>query len=94
MDKFNFYGLSFRDRHTYGKYKEIKKHADYKSSTYTMKFTKREEHTLRQLQEQFMIEGYNTSNTCSYPIRQYCKELQREDDFIYLEVGTSSTVRK
>lgn len=93
MEKFDFYGLYFHDRETYQHYKEIKKAVECSSSTYTKGFRIGiDDGCLDKLERQFRSEGYNIDNTKNYPINQYDKETNKEQQFIYLTVGTSITV--
>lgn len=93
MEKFDFYGLYFKDRHTYQHYKEFKNVIECGSSTHTKGFRVGiDDHCLDRLEQQFRREGYRINNTKNYPIIQYDKDTEQEQKFIYLTVGTSITI--
>lgn len=94
-DKFDFYNLAFQDRTTYRHYKEYLACIRSRSSTHTKVFTVGvDDYCLDRLEQQFKREGYYTSNTKECPQRAYNQETDREEQHVYLTVGTSKTIGK
>lgn len=95
VDEFDFYNLSFHDRTTYRHYKEYLACIQSRSSTHTKGFTVGvDDYCLDRLEQQFKREGYYTSNTKNSPLRVYNRETDKEEQQVYLTVGTSKTIGK
>lgn len=94
-DEFDFYNLTFHDRTTYRHYKEYLPCIQSRASTHTKGFTVGvDDYCLDRLERQFKREGYYTYNTKEYPHRAYNPETNREEQQVFLTVGTSNTIGK
>lgn len=94
-DEFDFYNLAFHDRTTYRHYKEYLACIQSRSSTHTKGFTVGvDDYCLDRLERQFKRDGYYTSNTKNSPLKMYNRETDKEEQHVYLTVGTSKTIGK